>query len=212
MSARQADAPGARRVRAPLRLLLAFGVDRLGQPVLDVARVNDPDVADLARGDHLARLPDHRIAGIVERDREHETGCAGEFDQFLRLGERGRQRLVADDVDARFEECFGDGIVQVVGGHDRHGFDAVRPGRFPRGHLAKVRIDAVGRETEIGAGRAGVLGVGRQRPGLELEQVVEPHRHPVHRADEGVAAAADHADAQALALDGLARCGVDHSL
>jgi hypothetical protein len=34
----------------------------------------------------------------------------------------------------------------------------------------------------------------------------------VHCADEGVAAAADHADAQALALDGLARRGVDHSL
>ena len=81
--------------------------------------MNDPDVADLARGDHLARLPHHWIAGIVEGDREHETCCAGELDQFLRLRKRGRQRLVADDVDSCFEECFGDGIVQMVGRHDR---------------------------------------------------------------------------------------------
>jgi hypothetical protein len=35
---------------------------------------------------------------------------------------------------------------------------------------------------------------------------------PVHCADEGITAAANHAHAQALALDGLAHCGVDHSL
>ena len=149
---------GARRIGAPLGLLLAVGVDRLGQPILDVARVNDPDVADLARGDHLARLADHRIAGVVERDREDETGRARERNQFLRLGDRGRERLVADDVDARFQEGLGDGIMEMVRGDDHHGFDAVRALRLPRGHLAKVRIDPVGREAKIGPGRAGVLG------------------------------------------------------
>ena len=47
---------------------------------------------------------------------------------------------------------------------------------------------------------ARVFGIGGQGAGLQLDQIVEPHRHAMHGADEGVAAAADHADAQASAL------------
>ena len=42
-------AAGARRVGAPFGLLLAVGVDRQGQPVLDVFGAHDADVAERAR-------------------------------------------------------------------------------------------------------------------------------------------------------------------
>ena len=73
---------GARGIGAPFRLLLAIGVDRLRQPVLDIGGVDDPDVADLAGSDHFARLPDHGIAGVVERHCEHQPSRAREFDEF----------------------------------------------------------------------------------------------------------------------------------
>jgi hypothetical protein len=82
---------GARalRIGSPLRLLMAAGVDWLRQPVLDIGGMNDPYVADLARSDHLARLPNRRVAGIVEGDGEDEPRGARELNEFLRLGHRG---------------------------------------------------------------------------------------------------------------------------
>ena len=40
------------------------------EPVLHVLGVHEADLAELARCDHLAGLPDHRIAGVVVRERE----------------------------------------------------------------------------------------------------------------------------------------------
>ena len=39
----------------------------------------------------------------------------------------------------------------MVGSDDHDGFDAVGPRRLSRRHLAKVRVDAIGRKAEIGA-------------------------------------------------------------
>ena len=52
---------------------------------------------------------------------------------------------------------------------------------------------------EVGRRGGGVLRIGRQRAGDQRDPVVEPHREAVHRADEGVAPAADHADPQPVA-------------
>ena len=67
---------GARGIGAPFRLFLALGVDRMGQPILDIGGVDDADVAEFAGRDHLARLPHHGIAGVVERHREDEVARA----------------------------------------------------------------------------------------------------------------------------------------
>ena len=92
------------------------------------------------------------------------------------------------------------------------GLDAVRARRLADRHFAIVRVGPIGRKTEVGARGARVFRVRRQSAGFELDQIVEPHRHPMNRADEGVAPATDHADAQASALKRL-DCGrVDHQL
>ena len=212
MSARHGGGARANRIGAPFRLLVSVGVDRQGQPILDISRVDDPDVADFAGFDHLARLAHHRIAGVVQGHRENEPLRARELDQFRRFGERRRQRLVADDVDSRFEERLRDGEVQVVRGDDDDGLDAVRTRRLANRHLAIVRVGPVGRKPKIGARRARVFGVRRQGAGFQLDQIVEPHRHAMNRADEGVAPAADHADAQASALQSIDGGRVNHRL
>ena len=79
-------------------------------------------------------------------------------------------------------------------------------------HFAIVRVGPVRRKTEIGARRARVFGVRGQRAGFQLDQIVEPHRHAMNRADEGVAPAADHADAQAPALQPVDGGRVNHRL
>ena len=119
--------------------------------------------------------------------------------QRLRFGERGRQRLVADHVDAGLEEGGGDRRMQMVGRDDDDRLDAVGPGRLGPRHLAVIGIAAVGGEADVGSRRGRVRRVGRQRAGHQRDLVVEPHRQPMHRADEGVAPAADHADPQPIA-------------
>ena len=202
----------AQRVRAPNRLLVPFSVDWPRQPVLNVGGMNNPNVADVAACDHFAGLPHHRISGVIKRDREDKPLGASEVDQFLRLRHRRRERLVADHVDAGLEKRLGDGVMEMVGRDDHHCLDAVRPRRLARGHFAEVGIDAIGGKAEIGAGRAGVGLVGGESPGLQFNQIIEPHRHPMHGADESVSPAADHADAQATPLGALFRCRVNHRL
>ena len=89
----------------------------------------------------------------------------------------------------------------MVRGDDDDGLDAVGARSLAHRHFAIVGVGPVGRKPEIGARRARVFGVRRQRAGFQLDQIVEPHGHAMNRADEGVAAAADHADAQPSALE-----------
>ena len=137
---------------------------------------------------------------------------AGEFDKLGGFGERRRQWLVADDVDPGFQKRLGDRKVKVVRGDDDRGLDPVRALGLANRHFTIVRIGPVGREAQVGAGGARVFRVRGQGARLQFDQIVEPHRHAMNRADERVAAAADHADAQASAPGPLDRRGVDHRL
>jgi hypothetical protein len=102
--------------------------------------------------------------------------------------------------------------MKVVRSDDDDRFDAVGTRGLTGHHFAIVRVAAVCRQTEIASRRARVFGVRRQGTGFQLDQIVEPHRHPVNRADEGVASAADHADAQTSALESIDRGRVNHRL
>ena len=168
---------------------------------------NDP--AEFAGRHHLARLPDHGVAGVVERHDEPAVFRARQRHQRLGLGQRRRQRLVADHVDAGFEERGGDRRVQMVGRDDNDGFDAVGPRGFRLRHRAIVGIAALRRDADLGGGCGCVFGVRGQRAGNQRDLVVEPHGQPVHGADEGVAAAAHHADPQAFAHRSVSDC-IDH--
>ena len=100
----------------------------------------------------------------------------------------------------------------MVRGDDDDRLDAVRTRRLAKRHFAVVRVGPVGRKPKLGARGARVFSVRRERAGFELDHIVEPHRHPMNRADEGVAAAADHADTKASALQPIDGGRVDHRL
>ena len=93
-------APG----RCASRLLLAGVLKRRGEPVLRIFDLDHAELAELAGGDHLARLPDHRIAGVVVGQAEDSPVRSDRLARGQRVVERGGERLVADDVDAGFEE------------------------------------------------------------------------------------------------------------
>ncbi len=52
-------------IRAPGGLFVAARFERSAEPVLQVLYLDDADGAERARGDHLAGMTHHRIAGVV---------------------------------------------------------------------------------------------------------------------------------------------------
>src|SRR5205807_5606416 len=61
---------------------------------------------DGACGDHGARLAHHRVAGIAMAQAEKTAATLDQFRERLRLLEIVRHRLLADDIDAAFEESL----------------------------------------------------------------------------------------------------------
>ena len=69
--------------------------------------------------DHLPGLPHERVAGVVVRDGEDRLRLlATTRGELLGFGERERERLVADDIEARLDGRLGDREVHVVGRGD----------------------------------------------------------------------------------------------
>ena len=68
---------------------------------------------------------------------------------------------------------------------------------FPPRHFREVGVVPIRIEQKVFAGKPRALGIGRERTRHELPAVVEARRDAMHRADEGAAPAADHAEAQA---------------
>src|SRR5262249_35365415 len=71
---------------------------------LQVAGADGMDVADVAVADHLPRLAHQQVAGVVVQDGEDHAGRSNQFGQLLGLLEAYRHWLVADDVEAGFDE------------------------------------------------------------------------------------------------------------
>ena len=110
---------GERGARAALlRLEAPREIGRLEQPVLQVAAVDEVHGADVARGDHRARLLHERVAAVVERHRVHDAGVGRGAPERVRFRRRRRQRLLRDDVlavgDARRESPARAGEFGVV--------------------------------------------------------------------------------------------------
>ncbi len=164
MSPIAAAGAGALGVGPPRRLLLSVALDRVGQPVLRILGLHHADVAEDAGLHHLARLPDHRVAGVVVGQHEDLAALLDQRGELLGVGQRRGQRLVADDVDAGLEEGLRRRIMHVVRRDDRHRLDAVGPRRLGPRHLRVVDVGAVGLEAELRARGAGALGVGRSAP------------------------------------------------
>ena len=79
--AERAAGAGLRRIAAPVGLLVAGQVG--GEPVLRILDLHDADGAELARLDHRARLPRHRIAGVVVRQDEGQAGLGHDLGEII---------------------------------------------------------------------------------------------------------------------------------
>ena len=199
---------GAVRIHAPVGDLLDLaglqGADGVTLRVFDEDLV---DLAELAGGHEVTGFLDHRVAGVVMQQREDQAALLHDGAELLAFGQGEREGLLADHVDAGFEEGLGHGVVQVVARDDRHEVDAVaeRALGFGLGHLGVRSVHAGGVEAEVLAGEAGLLGIRGERAGDEVDLAVEGRGHAVDAADEGAATAADHAHAE-FAIKGCHRC------
>ena len=193
--AQAAGGPGLPGVGPPGRLLLSLRIDGQAQPALWVFHDDLADLAEFTLPDPGARFLDHGVARVVMGERED---LAAPVDHLLK-GKSFRQiegqRLVANDVEARFQERGGRRDVEPVRCHHRHEIKPFLRGAlgFLRGHRLVVGVDAPGVEEETFAREPGLLGVGGKSPGHQFHLPVQAHRHPVHVADERVEAATDHA-------------------
>ena len=138
-------------VHAPFSLLVIISRS-LAEPILQVIRLNNPDLAKCAFGHHLACLTDHRVAGIIMGKKEVPLGglrCGGEA--FGLCQSRGH-RLVANNRDVVSQERLGDGTMKVIWGYDRHCIDPVGSRGFGFRHLVEIRVGAININAELGRG------------------------------------------------------------
>ena len=95
------------------------------QPVLEIASGHEPDVAEAAVRDELARVLVEGVVPDVEIRRIHEPARLGEADELRRVPGRHREWLLADDVLAGREDLSALAHVQVVGRGDVDHVDRV---------------------------------------------------------------------------------------
>ncbi|MFT3963390.1 MAG: hypothetical protein QM701_18450 [Propionivibrio sp.] len=193
-----------RGVRPPYHAAdaLAFGqADAVGAAVFGL---HQADLAQLAGAHALPRLTHHREAAVVVGQHEHARLRRDEAGEFARFPEIPGQRLVADDVDAVFQEHPAGRHVQAIRRHHGDHLDAVGAPRLPLGHFGEGGVDALAADAVGAAGGLVAAAVRGKGAGHEVELAVEQRRMPVHRADAGIRAATDESQAQAAV--GLERC------
>ena len=121
MGADVADAAGgaaAPRIRPPNGLLLSRGLEARAEPALGIFDHHLAHGAQPAGPHELAGLLHHGIAGVVMGEHEDLSRPPHDGAQAPGLGEAEGDRLVADDIEAGFEEAPGDRKVLVVGRDD----------------------------------------------------------------------------------------------
>jgi hypothetical protein len=187
----------ARRIGTPVGLLLAGGLNRIGQPILRVFDLHDSDRTEFAALNHGACMADERITGIIIGDGKYPSARAGPVAQAARLLKGGRQRLVADDVNARLQEGVGNSCVHMVWGHDRNRFDTVGSRGFGLRHGPKVRIGSIGPKADRSRRSDRFVGRGRKRASDEFVTIVQARGDTVDGADEGAFPAAYYSQSNA---------------
>src|SRR5258708_22444060 len=60
----------SRGIGPPIGLLLTSRLDRFRQPILSILDLDEPEITQFARRDHLARVADQRITRIIIGDGE----------------------------------------------------------------------------------------------------------------------------------------------
>ena len=112
----RADVGDRAQRAALLRLEAPVPVGRIEQPVLQVAAVDVPDVAQRADAHERPRLVDHRVEAKVEVRAVDEPAPLGELEQLGRLRRGRRERLLANDVLAGRQGIAYLAVMEMVRG------------------------------------------------------------------------------------------------
>ena len=110
------------RARSGGRVGQAPAVEMLGQ-VAGMDHARRQRAADPARGDQVADRPVRRGIAEVMVGRHHDAGLPAGRDHRPGIGEAGRERLLAEHVNAGFGGGDGLGAMPLVGGRDVDGVD-----------------------------------------------------------------------------------------
>src|SRR5215207_2647035 len=114
------------------------------------------------------------------------------------------QRLVADHVDPRFHERLGHWEMQMIGGYDGHGLDAVVALGFTFRHFAKVAVNPIGSEAQFFSGDSGPGLVARERTGHQRILIIHARRQPVYGTDERPLPAPNHSEPDSPTMNSVA--------
>ena len=180
---------GGGRIDPPI-LALAIGGDRRDRPVLAELDEDLTNAAELPGPHHFPRLANHGKGGKAVGHAEEEAGRLLPTDEVDSIGEIGRQRLVANDVDTAVEEGGAHRVMRDIRRGYRDGIDTVRASRLGCRHFPVIAVDAVSRKVPIRARRASLLGIGRERAGDNLPPSGQAGTVGVERGNETTA---DHA-------------------
>ena len=118
------------------------------------------------------------------------------------IGQRCRQRLVADHMDARRQKGRYRGVMDMIGRDDGNDVDAIGPPGLGFGHRRKMAVGAIGGNAEFGRAHRSPFPIGRQRAGDEFIAIVQAGGDPVDGTDESARPTAHHAQAQPPRADG----------
>ena len=133
---------GARGIGLPLGATVARGFLRRGEPFLKVLHLHQPQRAQLARLSHGARQPDLRIGAVIVRQGEQPAGAGDGIGKVDRIGPCRGHRLVADDMEARFQAGPGRRVMEMIGRDDRDHVGAIFAARrLGPDQVAPVGID-----------------------------------------------------------------------
>ena len=163
------------------------------QPALDVEGADGVDLAEFAVQDHLAGLPDERVAGVVvrhaRRRRRSSRRPSASSSAWARSNVSGLSQMTLKPASAKvlaISKCVWFGVAT-----ETKSIACRRPLRLGVDHLLVGAVGALGRDVVVGRGRLRLGGVAGERPGDEGGAVVEDGGGGVDAADEGPLAAAD---------------------
>ena len=88
--------------------------------------IDNADLPEHTLRDHLPRLLNHLVPGVAVGNANYFVLLFAQRQQLAGLGGGKAQRFFADNVQPRFQRCFGDREMGIVRRSDRNGFNAVR--------------------------------------------------------------------------------------
>ncbi len=165
MNANVAEAPGHTRatgIGLPRKALLLFGGPLAIQRPLQIMRADSMNLTEPAGANHVSRLAHEWITRVIVGYCKHDAAALDQFNKLLRLQLRYCHGLVAHDVEAGLDKCFGDRKMRVIRRGNRHEVDAFVWWELTllRDHVVKRSVGAVRGDPKVFGEYLGSSGIG----------------------------------------------------